>query len=95
MEWNLMANPYIYGIPQRHLEHTFGRGSIMHDMVGGLYFIQCSRHPEILQPSVKVDIYKDMLVELEKAFDNCSGCINEARVATRWANTRFPEGAEL
>lgn len=91
---NLMANPYLYGIPQRHLEHTFGRGMVVSD-INGTYFISCYKHPNIRQPAVKVGLDQDVLTELEKAFDNCSGCVDEKRTAEQWANTRFPEGAEI
>ena len=89
-----MANPYLYAMTQRHLEHTFGRGSVMSD-IDGTYYISCYKHPEIRQPAVKVGLEKDVLTELEKAFDNCPGCVDEAHTAAQWANTRFPESAEL
>ena len=77
------------------MEQAFKRGSVMSDVVEGQYYISCAKHPEIRQPAVKVSMDKDVLSELEKAFDNCSGCIDEARTAAQWASTRFPESAEL
>ena len=90
-----MANPYILATQQRHFEHLFGRGSVMSDAIDGQYYISCAKHPDIRQPAVKVSMDKDVLTELEKAFENCSGCIDESRTAAQWANTRFPEGAEI
>lgn len=95
MERNLMANPYMFATQQRHLENLFGRGSVMSDVIEGQYYISCSKHPEIRQPAVKVSMEHDVLHELEKAFDNCSGCVDEKRTQEQWAKTRFPESAEL
>ena len=90
-----MANPYMFATQQRHLENLFGRGSVMSDVVEGTYYILCAKHPEVRHPAVKVSMDQDVLTELEKAFDNCAGCVDETRTAAQWANTRFPEGAEI
>lgn len=89
-----MANPYLYATLPNSMKRVADRGGVMSGIHDGHYYISCAKHPEIHQPAVKVSMDKDVLTELEKAFDNCPGCVEE-HTASQWANTRFPEGAEI
>lgn len=82
------------GIQQRHIEHLLARGSVVAD-IDGTYYVSCSKHPEARIEGVKVSMQEDTITQLTRAFDSCSGCLDDEWNKKKISNTRFPEGAEL
>ena len=53
--------------------------------------VRCRKHPSdwiLINFSVVSESLSDLI---DDAFDRCEGCLNEKK----WAESRFPEGAEL